>query len=33
VRVSETIWKRLEEYQQMVGAATMEGAIERLLAR
>jgi hypothetical protein len=32
VRVSATMWKRLEEYQQTVGAATMEGAIERLFA-
>ena len=32
VRVSKTMWKRLEEYQQRVGAATMEGAIERLFA-
>jgi hypothetical protein len=31
VRVSQTMWKRLEEYQHLVGAATMEGAIERLL--
>lgn len=31
VRVSATMWKRLEEYQHTVGAATMEGAIERLL--
>lgn len=30
VRVSEAMWKRLEEYQHTVGAATMEGAIERL---
>ena len=32
VRVSETMWKRLEEYQHSVGAATKEGAIERLFA-
>jgi hypothetical protein len=31
VRVSERMWKRLEEYQHLCGAATMEGAIERLL--
>jgi ParB-like nuclease domain len=32
VRVSDRMWKRLEEYQHSVGAATMEGAIERLFA-